>query len=214
MDRAIVQRLVEGFRQMPAEELARRYADRDTLEPEARQAIVEAVTTHPDCDAITRSAALRSNSERPSLGFWLGVLVFQFCAIAVLTTIATWILIEGYETAAPQPSGSNIWTAYRWISWANSVAVAIAAVLAVRSLLLGKSRQSVNRVICCLWFNSIGSLAIDVIADMVFFGTDATGQTYFTRESIRQQTLSIVISILWTGYLLNSKRCRQRYPRI
>lgn len=214
MDFALVQRLAEGFRQMSADELSLRLADRGMLAPEAKQALTEVIATRPDGDSIRMRAAARTGSQRPSLGFWLGFLTFQFCAGLLVTAFNTWSYIQGSENATPQLLEIAAWHTYKWISWGNFVAVAVAGSLAVHAIYFGRTRKAVSRVIGCLWFISIGSVAIDAIATTVLFGGDFARSAYLTTENVRQLMFTAVISFLWSIYLFSSKRCQQRYPRI
>jgi hypothetical protein len=213
MDFALVHRLAEGFRQMPADELASRFAEKDVLAPEARQALFEVVAAHPKGDWIRERAAAQVRPNRPSSGIALGFLTFQLCAGILINTYNTWSYIDGWESGTPQLSGVAAWLTYKWIRWGICAVDIVAASVALHAIYFGRSRRAVFRVIGCLWFMPIGSSAIDALAVGTLFDWEFVRAAYLTKESVREFVITVIICFLWSLYLLRSKRCQQRYPR-
>lgn len=59
---------------------------------------------------------------------------------------------------------------------------------------------------------SLGSSVIDYLASGFLFGFAATAQALAEQEVVLQFFIAILVTCLWTAYLLRSERCRLRYP--
>lgn len=199
------------------EELISLLRHADSLIDELKQGMLDALAERPNADELRARARdwisrpSRSDSERPGLGFWLGLLVFGLCTAPVRIGYFATKTFELAERMRPTLVHMRPWQLYKILSGALWIGVLFAAIVGVFAIVKGTNRRHLHRALASIWFISCGTMLCDLLLAGLLFGPGMAGSALH----LYQIPLGIGMSLafLWTLYLTRSERCRRRYPK-
>lgn len=240
MDQEQQRRFAQAYRQMRDEQLAALLAEQGTLTDEAKQALLETIAERPEATGI-RHLALEAQqqverqaqeqaereiqrkirkdaegqlaSERPALGFWLGLLIVFLCVLALRRAAFTYAMITMMGVPYPQLVDRDTWLGYVLPSAAVTATVFIAAAIGIHAIYAGRMRSHLWRIVAMLWYVSFGSILVDLTVSALRHGLAAVWPVISAGSNVIYLVLLLAITAAWTGYLTRSERCLRRYPR-
>ena len=234
MDQEQLRRFAEVYRQMRDEQLAALLDEQSTLTDEARQALLDITAERPEVpgirqrmidDARTQAEeqAQRDANEakrevplgglRPTLGLWLGLLIVGLVVWPLWRAVAVYSGIQVIDANGPHPFGADAWLAFKVIAIAINVSALAAAGVAIHAIHAGRTRRYLRRVVAMLWYISVGALLIQYAVMRLLLAAFYEQQEWSATPMVVNIGIIVIISSLWTAYLLLSQRCRERYPK-
>lgn len=234
MDQAQLERFAEIYRQMRDEQLATLLDEQSTLTEEAKQALLDVVAERPEVTRIRLQAmdeaqaqvekqAKQEASEakadaqfggvRPAPGFWLRFLTVTLFGWAIWRSISAYTAIWIAETQAPHLFDADAFLAFRIMTIAIVTTILTAAGIAIHAVHAGKTRRHLWRIVAMLWYVMVGAFLIHSAALIMLMRPIDDRLRFSTAPFVGFLVVALIVSSLWTAYLLRSRRCRLRYPR-
>lgn len=147
------------------------------------------------------------------VGGWLAFLVAGFIALGPLVGAARMLSeFQAAESSTSQLADNQLWISFKIASW--GIFAVTAAISVSAGIVLNKIYRpsSVGYAIACLWvIGPIGNFAY-LVAAVLTFGEKAAAESL--PETLGGIIGAVIVSAIWTAYLLLSKRVSDTYYSI
>jgi Protein of unknown function (DUF2569) len=140
-----------------------------------------------------------------ALGFLVAILVFLS---PLLSTIMTFVQQQEAADFYPELVDGDLWQSAMILDWSMVVLSTILSVLAGILLIKRFKRSTVFVVILLIWFSAVGVGIMSLILGDYILPGSSSGSA--AGASLGRP---IAFSLVWTLYLLISRRVRNTYPR-
>ncbi len=142
------------------------------------------------------------------VGGWLGFLVLRYMVFMPIMLIGrTQNELADAEKQAPQLLEMASWLKYKSILWPTIWVFIAVSVYAGYGLWKVHIRQSVTTAIAAEWLLSLGIYAGTLLAMHIAFGEIPS----LTPDTFGGFFGSLIMSSIWTAYLLRSRRVKNTY---
>jgi hypothetical protein len=165
---------------------------------------------------ITTRVIVRSRRGLPSSAPGHPVGVRGWLLFLVLILMWLWPLVSAgrinsdimaAESQLPELKANAAWHAFRFATWWTLLAFSCLSFYAGLALARGRSRSAVSKAVLVLWV--LGPVAMVVMELLIPLLT--LGSVNSAKYLVGRLTASIAWPVLWTLYLLKSRRVRTTY---
>lgn len=162
--------------------------------------------------AIKRSASkyspVDSLHKLAGVGGWLLFFITKMILIGPLMEIGT-LNKELYEMEIANPALKTmaVWASYKMFSWSFLAVLIVISVFAGLFMIRNRTRSAVRRAITAIWLTGPVAFIPIIIGGQIILGVSAIN----AGEILGTFATSTLASILWTAYLLLSRRVKATY---
>jgi len=149
--------------------------------------------------------------SKPDLGVWLVLLIFGFVLAPLRLTTITYHGLDEVERQSPWLLAMPHWDDYKRLSAVICFAVLVTSATGIYAIAFGTRRKHLELAFTALWFNALGPFVLDFLSAGVLFGFEVACLTELDPRNLMPLIGRTAIAFGWSGYLLFSEQCRQRY---